>query len=618
MSTYLKIAWRNLFRNPRRTLVIILAIGLGIWGVLMAMAMDNAFAYQMIDNFIFTYLGHLEVHARGYQKHPSLKLCLAPAEAVLAKIQGAPHLRAYAPRIKNFGLAQSARASRGVMLVGIDPEAEARVTRLREFVSQGRYFTGPEEEAVLIGESLARELKIGLGDKVTFLTQGYASEEGLIESLRITGLYKSGISELDKVLVYVPLPVLARILGMEGKLSEVAIRVDQDQNLPLLKSELRQRLAGVKPDLTAEPITLSGEESGPVAALQVRERRTQELLADPDPLAESFRLHPEVSSESLRLALTLPVRRRLSDLETREATLELWGVDPLRENKTTGLFSRVQVPAGSWLSGTELEKELDIQTDWIILSQPAAQALAAAPGDTLEIGAGAKTLRLKVAAEIASGIPGEAGGSFAILHREPLWQTFLGQPRASEILVRLKPGADAKKVSEELLAGLGLEVLDWGELYPVLKEMGSMIDVANYVFLLVVYIAVTFGIANTMIMAVFERTRELGILKALGTTPGQIFLLVILESVFLSVLGTVFGMAISGATYWLWARHGLDLSFFASGMEAMGLGTVLYPVLTAANIGITVLAALAIAVASALYPGWRASRLLVVEAMRAT
>src|SRR4030042_5698580 len=105
--------------------------------------------------------------------------------------------------------------------------------------------------------------------------------------------------------------------------------------------------------------------------------------------------------------------------------------------------------------------------------------------------------------------------------------------------------------------------------------MGSMIDVANYIFLLVVYIAVPFGISNTMIMAVFERLRELGILKALGTTPGQIFLLVILESIFLSILGMILGMAVSGATYWLWARHGLDLSFLASGIGATGLGAVL-------------------------------------------
>jgi len=618
MGTYGKIAWRNLFRNPRRTLVIILAIGLGIWGVLMAMALDNAFAFQMIDNFIFTHLGHIEVHARGYQKHPSLKLCMVEADAILEKIQGSPHLRAYAPRIKNFGLAQSARSSRGVMLVGIDPEAEARVTRIREFVSQGRYFADAEEEGVLIGESLANELKIGLGDKLTFLTQGYASEEGLIESFRVLGLYRSGISELDKVLVYLPLPVLARILGMEGKLSEIAIRVDEDPNLPLLKNELRQRLAGVKPDLKAEPLTLPGVESGPVPALKVRERRSPELLADPDPMAESFRLHPEVSSESVRLALTLPVRHRLSGREKREATLELWGVDPIREDKTTHLFSLVEVPASSWLFGTELEKELDIQTDWIILSRPAGRALAAEPGDTLEVGAGANPLHLQVVGTMSSEIPGAAANSFAILHREPLWQTFLGQPRASEILVRLKPEADGRQVSQELLDGLGLEILDWGELYPVLAEMGSMIDVANYIFLLVVYIAVTFGIANTMIMAVFERLRELGILKALGTTPGQIFLLVILESIFLSILGMILGMAVSGATYWLWARHGLDLSFFASGMEAMGLGTVLFPVLTAENIVITALAALVIAIGSALYPGWRASRLLVVEAMRAT
>ena len=141
-------------------------------------------------------------------------------------------------------------------------------------------------------------------------------------------------------------------------------------------------------------------------------------------------------------------------------------------------------------------------------------------------------------------------------------------------------------------------------------------DIANYVFLLVIYIAVAFGIANTMIMSVFERVRELGILKAIGTRPGQLFNMVILESVMLAMIGMGLGGAVSGLTVWVWAKRGLDLSIFAEGMEAMGLGTVLYPVLTLENIVFSVAGAFIIAIVSAFYPAYRASRLLVVQALQ--
>ena len=76
---FLKIAWRNLGRNLRRTLVIICAIGMGVWGALMAMAMFNSFAFQMMDNFIYANLGQIQVHQRGYHKNPGLRLAMTDA-----------------------------------------------------------------------------------------------------------------------------------------------------------------------------------------------------------------------------------------------------------------------------------------------------------------------------------------------------------------------------------------------------------------------------------------------------------------------------------------------------------------------------------------------------------
>jgi ABC-type lipoprotein release transport system permease subunit len=624
MTGFMKIAWRNLWRNKRRTAVIALAIALGVWGVLVAIAFDNSFAYQMVDNFIYTHLGHIEIHAKGYQRNPGLRLCMTDAEKVLEKVKTSNHIAGYAPRIKAFGLAQSPRASQGVMLVGIDPELEPTVTRIKTFITEGRYFDREDERAVLIGEALAHKLKVEVGDKVTFFTQGFICEEGVIESLRVIGLYRSGISELDKALVYLPLKLSERILEMEGKISEIAITVDHEKNLPLLKEDLKKKVFGKDLGLTLETRELArasqsskGPQGRSIQLIKVTKPSAKGMIPDPEALGESFRLNAQTAAVSYRLSFPLAAYHDLKDGGESKINLDLYGVDPVNENKVSGLFDIVDIPEDSWLAGAELEKELDVHEDWIILGERASVALSAGPGDTVRLGSGEKVLSLEVAGILRSEIEEGADRAFAVISRPQMRETFMEESYASAILIRLKPDADPEKVSEELMAGLGREVLDWGELYPMLAEMNVLMNLMNYVFLLIIYIAVAFGIANTMVMSVFERVREFGILKAIGTRPGQLFRMVIMESVMLAVIGMGLGGLISAVTIWVWKKNGLDLSMFAAEAgESLGLGTVLYPFLNFENILFAVVMAFVIAVVSALYPAFRASRLMVVESLR--
>ncbi len=616
MSEFIKIAWRNLWRNKRRTLVITFAIALGVWGVLVAIAVDNAFVYQMMDNFIYTHLGHIEIHANGYQKNPSLRLCMPEAEALLEKVRGTRHIKGYAPRIKAFGLAQSPRASQGVMIIGIDPELEANVTRIRTFITEGRYFNKDDFRSVLIGESLSHKLKADVGDKVTFFTQGFRSEEGVIESLRVIGLYRSGISEFDKALVYIPLKLGESILEMDGKLSEVAIVVDDEKNLDLVKDTLKEKVMGKDTGLKFVKAEVQDQDGGGINLIKVMSDRQGETIHDPEALGESFRLNRGTAAVAYRLVLPSLAENLVPEGNDSEVELDLIGIDPVNENKVTTVFDRVEVSENGWLAGSEIEKELDVRDDWIILGEQTSLALSAGAGDTVRLEYEDESLEMEVAGILKGGIEEGDDAPFALMSRRQMWGAFSRDPSVSEVLIRLEPGSDPEAVSQELIAGLGREVLYWGELYPILEQMAVLMDIANYVFLLCVYIAVAFGIANTMIMSVFERVRELGILKAVGTRPGQLFNMVILESVMLAMIGMGLGGVVSGVTVWVWARNGLDLSMFAEGMEAMGLGTVLYPVLTFENIIFSVVGAFIIAVLSALYPALRASRLPVVEALQ--
>ena len=615
MFEFVKIAWRNLWRNTRRTLIISFAIGLGIWGGIIAVAFDNAFVFQMMDNFIYTHLGHIQIHFKGYHKNPALRLCIAEPEKVLEAVKTVPGIKGYAPRIKSFGLAQSPRASQGVMLVGIDPELEPTVTRIKTFIRRGRFFQEAEERGVLIGEALAKKLRLELGDKLTIFSQGFASDEGVMESLRVVGIYKSGVSELDKTLVYLPLKTAERILEVEGKISEVAIVIEQEDKLNRVKNLLKEKLKPLRPRLGVREKELESSSAGKDKFL-VFTSPDKNIILDPEIYEEAFKRNSSLEGITVRLNLPITALHRLEKGKVSSLNLSLVGIDPLGEEKVSGIFSKVELAPDSWLWGTELEKELEVNQDWVILSEPASKKLNARPGEKISFDTGDKILELEVVG-IIKDFPGAGlGEDFALVHRQRIFKTFINRPAGSEIWARLNPEANPEQVKQELLGYLDFEVLDWGELYPVLAQLYSLMNAANYVLLLVIYIAVAFGIANTMIMSVFERVRELGILKAVGTRPAQLFGLIIIESIFLAILGMVIGAIASGITIGLWARSGLDLSMFATGMEALGLGTVLYPVLTFENILGAVVMAVLITIISAIYPALRASRLLVVEALR--
>jgi len=611
MLEFCKIAWRNLGRNLRRTLVITGAVTLGVWGGLMTMAIYNAFVYQMVDNFIYSNLGHLQVHVKGYDKNPSLRLCMLDGERVIRQIKGAPHMAGFAPRIYGFALAQSARASNGVLIAGIDPELEPTVTRIRKFVKSGSYFSGPDEPEVLVGKPLAHKLKVEVGDKLSFFMQSFQGEEDVVESFRIKGIYSIGLTEMDRKIVFLPLKRAEKVMQMQGKLNEIAITVDDPRNLELLKAELKKRLPPEKPDLKTE--VSSHELSGETFSLVKFTRPEPGLIIDsPEAMGESFKLHPASSLVNYRL--TIPASAFAKRPEKR-IELTLYGVDPVNENRVSGIFDRVQIPEGSWLKAAEIDKELEANDDWVILSEDVAAELGVEPGASVQIISRGTTLSLSVAGLLKQS-PDQAGGPFAVMKREPMWRSLKGHSAASEIDVRLKQGADPAESVSGMLSGLGLEVQDWKELWPVLAEMIQIMDYTNVVLLLCIYIIIAFGIANTMIMSVFERVRELGILKAIGTGPRQLFALVILESVMLSLIGMAAGGMVSAATIIIWAGYGLDLSMFAEGLAAYGMPTVIYPVLTLENILTAVILAVVIAIISALYPAFRASRLLVVEALR--
>jgi len=291
-------------------------------------------------------------------------------------------------------------------------------------------------------------------------------------------------------------------------------------------------------------------------------------------------------------------------------TAEIVGVDLSQETREHGLLERL--PENEWpranevLLGADLAAEMDVKA-----------------GDTLAVvGQGADGAPVsglfKVLRTMRTRVDGlNRKGIFMSLSEA---QEFLGmEDQAHEILIRVQ-GMELLPGVLERLKGLpelkGYEVLAWDALQPQLASLLGMMDKANLLVLLLVFLTAAAGIANTMLMATFERSREFGMLVALGCRPRRLVRVLLYESLFLGLAGMAAGLLAGGALVWLTSIHGIRLGGAENfSLEGFTL-TVIYPTLAMQDVIRGVLGVSVTSVLACLLPAQRVTRLDPVEAMR--
>jgi ABC-type antimicrobial peptide transport system permease subunit len=160
-------------------------------------------------------------------------------------------------------------------------------------------------------------------------------------------------------------------------------------------------------------------------------------------------------------------------------------------------------------------------------------------------------------------------------------------------------------------------VLPWYVVEPFLRQFIEMDDAFFYIIVLILFVVISVGILNTVMMSVFERVREFGVMMALGTKPRQVVRLVVRESAVLALFGAALGALLGSASTIFFARTGIDLSGYAAGASALGITTtVIHPVLTSRNLIWSDLSVVVVVLLVALYPAIKAASLKPVEAIR--
>lgn len=219
----LKLAWRNLWRNRRRTFITMASI---VFAVLLAVTLNSVkegVLERMQENVVSFYTGAVQVHQQGYWDDKTIDETFTLTDTLVQSILAHDEVTTVVPRLESFALAASDEYSKGCMVVGFDPAAEPFVTRLDEKLVEGQYLE-MEDRAVLLSVGLAEYLKLGVGDTLVLIGQGYhgVSAAG---KYPIQGLLEFASPELNRQMVYLPLTETQWLLGADQRATALVLQL---------------------------------------------------------------------------------------------------------------------------------------------------------------------------------------------------------------------------------------------------------------------------------------------------------------------------------------------------------------------------------------------------------
>jgi len=399
----LRLAWRNLWRNHRRTLIMLAAIVVGAWAMIFMTALMRGMVDDMVRDGIRALPGHVQIHHPAYRDDPTISNSLAPPSDRLVSALESGEVVAWATRVRVPAVISSERDTRGITLVGIDPDRERALSFVAEDLVDGRFLESLDDKGVVVGRKLVEKLETGLGKRVVIMSQDKENEIA-DRGFRIVGIFDAKLDQHEETFLFAGKQTVQKLLGVGEAVSEVAI------------------------------------------------------------LGRDYR-------------------------------------------DVVGLHR------------------------WV-----------------------------------------------------------------------------------EANAGADVEVLPWQEIDTYLGSMLAVMDGFVWLWIVVVFLALSFGLVNTLVMAVFERVREIGLMLALGMTPRYILLQIVAESILLLVLGLALGNLAAWASIEP-LKGGIDVSIVGEGMEMFGAASVLCPALYLSDVVLANLIVIVLGFFASLSPAWRASRYDPVRAI---
>ncbi len=238
------IAWRNIWRNKKRSAVMLTAIALGLCGGLFATGIMIGMADSMVNTAIDRDLGHLQIHTVSFKGNPAVNNFVPDGDSIAASLRFVAGVKGVSARTVIEGMTSSPVTNSEAKIIGIDPKDEASVTTIAKEIIDGEYLNDVSRYPVVVGRKLADKLDLRVRSK---LVLSFPGRDGSIiyGSFRIVGLFETGSSVIDKATVLVRRDDLAMLLGSTSLVHEIAVRLESAQFLPQVLSSLKFRYPGL-------------------------------------------------------------------------------------------------------------------------------------------------------------------------------------------------------------------------------------------------------------------------------------------------------------------------------------------------------------------------------------
>ncbi len=240
----IQLAWRNIWRNPKRTAVILTAVVIGVWTMIFLGGIMAGMYDAMVGNSLSALTGHIQIHHPDYRNDPVVDhRMLDPNEVKRVLVKTLPENSRWTSRVRVPAVVQNARHSAGVTLVAVNPEKEPKISFIGKAVTQGRFLqTKGDAHGIVVGKALADDFETGIGKKIIVMSQT-TGQEITSKAYRMVGIFQADMQSTEKSYVFVTEESAQSMLHIENAVTEFEIWLPDIKEMPAVVRTLDQNLS---------------------------------------------------------------------------------------------------------------------------------------------------------------------------------------------------------------------------------------------------------------------------------------------------------------------------------------------------------------------------------------
>ena len=240
MLTILKLAWRNIWRNKRRTAITIASIMFALFFAIIMRAFQTGSYVKMKENAVESYSGYFQIHKKGYWDDKNINKVFKMPEDSIKKIAENPKIKVIIPRLESFSLASSGSISKGVAVLGIDPEKENKMTKIKTYLKEGN-FINSTDNSILVASDLAKFLNVKVNDTLVLYSSGYhgTTAAGLFP---VKGILKLPMPEMNNSTLYMPIKAAQNFFSTGNQYTGLIFDLYAINDAPIVEQDISKQL----------------------------------------------------------------------------------------------------------------------------------------------------------------------------------------------------------------------------------------------------------------------------------------------------------------------------------------------------------------------------------------